>query len=163
MAMTGKLPARPAPGRNVASLLLALCLVLPAPAAAEDDEPSASGGARVEQERNPESGAPKEVRPALARRKKNALNQFDPKVYEARGRELQGEYYEIANFANSADWSASPAEVATSAPSTSSSKHWIIWTGAAGLAALVGGAAGYLMLDKHTAPEPITVNLDDKP
>lgn len=162
--MTGNPPARPAPGRSVACFLLALCLALPAPSAADDDDASASGGSKVEQERSSESSAPKEVRPALARRKKNALNQFDPKVYEARGRELQGEYYEISNFAKSADWSASPAEMATSSPSTSSSsKNWIIWTGAAGLAALVGGAAGYLILDKHTAPEPTTVHLDDRP
>ena len=39
----------------------------------------------------------------------------------------------------------------------------MIWTGAAGLAAVVGGSVGYLMLEQHTAPEPVRIHLDDKP
>lgn len=122
--------------------------------------------ARVEGERAApaaESKPVKEVRPALARRKRNALNQFDPKVFEARGRELQDEFYEINAVGKSGSPSAGKAEWVAAAPEASSSRHWMIWTGAAGLAAIVGGAVGYLMLDQHTQPDPISVHLDDKP
>src|SRR5688572_24455713 len=142
--MSGFEPARFAPGKLASGLILSLALAFALPAAGEaGEEEAAAEAAKVESERESQA---KEVRPALARRKRNALNQFDPKVFEARGRELQGEYYEITTIAKgSPSWSAAPteAEVATTAPGTSSSKNWMIWSGAAGLAALVGGAAGY--------------------
>lgn len=144
---------------------MGMLMAAPVPTLAQVDQDTDSEA----QEEKAEADGPsaesksKEVRPALARRKRAALNQFDPKVFEARGRELQGEYYEIASFAKAPAWSTTPAEMATTAPETSSSKNWIIWSGAAGIAVIVGGATGWLMLDKHTESPPNPVFLDDKP
>lgn len=158
---------------------MAFGLLLAAAAPAEDarSETSASGAPspRMENGRDDgENATAKEVRPALARRKRNALGQFegkatpfDPKVFEARGRELHGQYYEISGAVHPTPWNAagSGQVSAGTAPAIrkDESRHWMIWTGAAGLAALVGGSVGYLMLSKHTAPEPVSVHLDDKP
>lgn len=165
-AISGMRPARWKPGSVLLRLFLASNLLVGTPAWSQEGDEAADqdGSESAAPAKTDESKAAKDVRPALTRRKRAALNQFDPKVYEARGRELQGEYYEIASFAKAPTWSSAPAaEVATSAPATSSSKNWIIWSGAASLAVLVGGAAGYLMLDQHTEPQPVSVHLDDKP
>lgn len=166
------MPARRAPGKTACRLIFGLALVCAFPVAGEEDAedrvPAAS------QAENGRETPAKEVRPALARRKRNALNQFqfDPKVFEARGRALQGEYYEITSVAKGgAKWSGAPdpaeapgaAGQAASPAKAAASKHWMIWSGAAGLAALVGGTAGYLLLEKHAAPEPVSVHLDDNP
>lgn len=171
--ISGLRPVRRAPGSRLFALTFSLLLALAYAALAEEANPEAGPSAtslpKMESDRGSgENVTPKEVRPALARRKKNALNQFDPKVFEARGRELQGEYYEIDGMAKASSWNASGARSdAASATAgerkNSSSNHWMIWTGAAGLAAVVGGAVGYLMLDQHTAPEPLPVHLTDKP
>lgn len=165
-------PACRVTGNSAVGLLLRLLMVvtLASPAAGDTDaEGNETAGDQVERER---VAPAKEVRPALARRKRNALSQFDPKVFEARGRELRDEYYEITTLAQgNSSWStapnegsdAYPSETGTPAPKPSSSKNWMIWSGAAGLAAVVGGTAGYLLFEKHTAPDPITVRLDDDP
>ena len=102
------------PGRVFAAA--AFCLLLIAATQAEEPSPEPATDAsplpQVDDGREDGgSAAPKEVRPALARRKKNALSQFDtrhtpidPKVFEARGRELQGQYYEIAATAKPTTW-----------------------------------------------------------
>ena len=170
--ISGFEPARRAPGKAACSLILGLVLACACPATAQvDGERSDSAVSREGVDRD---GASKEVRPALARRKRNALNQFDPKVFEARGRELQDEFYEITSIAKGGTaWSAtSPSAEAealggeadtASRPKPSASRNWMIWSGAAGLAAVVGGAAGYLLLEKHTEPTPKSVYLDDDP
>jgi hypothetical protein len=158
-------------------LAFGFLLITAVPAEETRSETAASGASssRMEDGRDDgESAAPKEVRPALARRKRNALNQFDgkatpfdPKVFEARGRELHGQYYEISGTVNPTPWHAAgsgPAPAGDAAEvRKADSRNWMIWTGAAGLAALVGGSVGYLMLSKHTAPEPLSIHLDDKP
>lgn len=157
---------------------MAFGLLLSTAARAEENgagqAPEEAPPARIEGSRDGE-GAAREVRPALARRKRNALNQFnakaapfDPKVFEARGRELHGQYYEIAGAVQPSPWDAAtpgqaPAPSAGTGGRAGVSRQWMIWTGAAGLAALVGGSVGYLMLVQHNAPEPLPVHLDDKP
>ena len=167
--ISGLMLARWAPGMVASAFFLGVTLVLVPPAAAEDDEeestPNYSESSQDAVERAPaavERAEEPPVRKALARRKKAALSQFDPKVFEARGRELQGEYYEITSIAKAPDWSSAPANVGTTAPETSS-RNWMVWSGVAGAAALVAGATGYLLLDQHTSIQPISVNLDDKP
>lgn len=172
MGISGSKPACRAPGISACALIFGLALAFAWPVAGEvDEENSVPAASQAGSDREAPA---KEVRPALARRKRNALNQFqfDPKVFEARGRELQGEYYEITSLAKAnPTWSKTPAkaeasnagEAASSPPKDAGSKHWMIWSGAAGLAALVGGTAGYLLLEKHTAPAPVSVHLDDNP
>lgn len=155
-------------------LLLTLAPRAEEPEAEDQPSTEAPSSNRLESHREGGGSGAREVRPALARRKKNALSQydaksapFDPKVFEARGRDLQGQYYEIAGAANPAAWNAAgnadaPASTAAGARKASSNA-WMIWTGAAGVAAVVGGSVGYLMLEKHTAPEPMPVYLDDEP
>lgn len=168
--ISGFTPARWAPGR-VASVLFLAIVGAGMPAMAEETgEESAStysgsGTSTSEADRSAVENSRAEepqVRKALARRKRAALNQFDPKVFEARGRELQGEYYEITSIAKVPDWSSAPAEMGTTSPETSS-RNWMVWSGVAGLAAVVAGATGYLLMDQHGSTQPISVQLDDKP
>ena len=161
-------PACWMPGRGFAALAFGFLLIGASPAEETRSKTAASGAAasRMENGRNEgESAQSKEVRPALARRKRNALSQFDgkatpfdPKVFEARGRELHGQYYEISGTVNHTPWNAAgsgPAPAgSTAAIRKDDSRNWMIWTGAAGLAAIVGGSVGYLMLSKHAAQDP---------
>lgn len=151
-----------------------LCAAVPAEETRSNPAGGVNSSPRAENARDGEGSAPREVRPALARRKRNALGQFDgkntpfdPKVFEARGRELQGQYYEISGTVHPTPWNTAGQEQAPARTAgeirKDDSKNWMIWTGAASLAALVGGSVGYLMLTKHTAPEPLPVHLDDKP
>lgn len=169
-------PACWGPEKGFAALAFGLLLITAAPAEETRSEPAASGASSsTESGRyDGESAPPKDVRPALTRRKRNALSQFDgkatpfdPKVFEARGRELHGQYYEISGAVNPTPWTASGSGQApagnTAGIRKDGSRNWMIWTGAAGLAAIVGGSVGYLMLSKHTAQDPLSIHLDDKP
>lgn len=95
---------------------------------------------------------------------------FDPRVYEARGRELQGEYYEITSMAPS--WSPAGAsavanenEAAGEAIEPEKKSHF--WAWASGLAlAGAAGAVGYYFLGQDQggqAPHEVSIPLDDKP
>lgn len=168
-AISGFKPARRAPGMVASVLFLGLlgAAVTALADDAEEEPPTYSGSGTSSTEPGRATGENSraeepQVRKALARRKRAALSQFDPKVFEARGRELQGEYYEITSIAQVPDWSSAPADVGTTAPETSS-RNWMVWSGVAGLAAVVAGTTGYLLLDQHGATQPISVQLDDKP
>lgn len=130
-----------------------------------ETEESADGSSAAPERPPADGGRPDDasLRKAPARRKKAGRPEFDPKVFEARGRELQGEYYEIASFAKAPAWSSAPEEAAAMAPEASPRGRWLLWTGAAGLTAIVAGAAGYLYLESADPEEPETVLLDDKP
>jgi hypothetical protein len=92
---------------------------------------------------------------------------IDPKFYEARGRELQGQFYEIGG----------PVDTRKDAPFRSSGnpedlayqqkgrRQWMFWAGVAGLAGASAGAAGWLYLQKAhpTAPPPKIIDISDEP
>jgi hypothetical protein len=116
-------------------------------------------------------------RQALRRRSLNSRGAFDPRVYEARGRELQGEVYEINAMANPPSWSPSPRNIevadredgregASEAIEAKESSHGF-WLWASALAAAgAAGAVGYYFLgqDQGTpAPRDVNVTLNDKP
>ncbi len=91
---------------------------------------------------------------------------FDPKAFEMRGRELQGQFYEIGG--NPSNPSSSPA--ATPVGSTlekqkDESRQWLFWVGAAGVAGVSAGVAGFILMgNAHpTAPPPKYLYLNDKP
>jgi hypothetical protein len=91
---------------------------------------------------------------------------FDPRVYEARGRELQGEYYEITTMANAPSWSSRNSDATSSGKieaESNSHSAWL-WAGA-GLAGIAGAALGYFLLEKPDASQPqnVEIALTDKP
>jgi hypothetical protein len=81
---------------------------------------------------------------------------FDPKVFEARGRELQGQFYEIGTPAGPKEYGSSPMPGGGSASTAirkDGSKQWLFWVGVAGVAGTSAGVVGYLMMNKaHPSP-----------
>ncbi len=92
---------------------------------------------------------------------------FDPRVFEARGRELQGQFYEIGTPADAKQHGSMPMPSGTEiAVQNSGRKQWMIWVGVAGLAGASAGAVGYvLMSNAHPvgAPPPREILLTDAP
>jgi hypothetical protein len=84
--------------------------------------------------------------------------QFDPKQFEARGRELQGQFYEIGGSANNpTKWptSSSSSSDITLAKQNNGSRQWLFWVGIAGVAGASAGTVGYIMMGKaHPSPPP---------
>jgi hypothetical protein len=93
---------------------------------------------------------------------------FDPKVFEARGRELQGQFYEIGTPTNPArtfDGSPAPAG-STSIQRKDGSKQWLLWVGIAGVTGISAGTVGYLLMNKAhptSAPPAKPLVLTDEP
>ena len=92
---------------------------------------------------------------------------FDPKVFEARGRDLQGQFYEIGTPVDAAGREA-PAqrplgETGDGTLQRKARKQWMFWAGMAGVAGASAGAVGYfLMSNAHpTAPPPKIVIVKD--
>jgi hypothetical protein len=83
--------------------------------------------------------------------------EFDPKLFEARGRELQGQFYEIGTAAN-------PKQFGSTQPSTGGvtvgerkdgSRQWLFWVGVAGATGTSAGVLGYFLMNKaHPASAP---------
>jgi hypothetical protein len=93
---------------------------------------------------------------------------FDPKVFEARGRELQGQFYEIGSPANPKQYDGQAPVSGTTAlvKQGNGSKQWLVWVGVAGAAGAAAGAVGFLLMtNAHpaSAPPDIPLNLDDGP
>jgi hypothetical protein len=93
---------------------------------------------------------------------------FDPKVFEARGRELQGQFYEIGTPANPKQFDGQPVASGTAsmAKQSNGSRQWLVWVGVAGAAGAAAGAVGYLLMSNAhpaSAPPDIPLNLDDGP
>lgn len=92
---------------------------------------------------------------------------FDPKFYEARGRELQGTFYEIGGPVESRK--DSPFRSSGTAEDGISQRkgrtQWMVWAGVAGLAGASAGAVGWLYLQKAhpTAPPPKYIDISDEP
>jgi hypothetical protein len=92
---------------------------------------------------------------------------FDPKFYEARGRELQGQFYEIGGFVDSrrdAPYRSS-GNAEDVAYQHKSGNQWLVWVGVAGLAGASAGAVGWLYLQKAhpTATAPKYIDVSDEP
>jgi hypothetical protein len=92
---------------------------------------------------------------------------FDPKVFEARGRELQGQFYEIGAPAHPVMMTGEQRKTGASlSPARNGSRQWLLWVGVAGAAGASAGVIGYfLMNNAHpaSAPPDIPLVLDDKP
>jgi hypothetical protein len=92
---------------------------------------------------------------------------FDPKVFEARGRELQGQFYEIGGMADPRKEEPNrPAEGSEDfAYQRKGRTQWMVWVGVAGLAGASAGAVGWLYLQKAhpTAAPPKYIDLSDEP
>jgi hypothetical protein len=85
--------------------------------------------------------------------------EFDPKVFEARGRELQGLFYEIGTAANAnANKFGSmppPDNGATLGDGKNRSRQWLFWVGVAGATGTSAGVLGYFLMNKaHPASAP---------
>lgn len=94
--------------------------------------------------------------------------EFDPKVFEARGRELQGLFYEIGTAANPKQFgSAHPSDNgATVGDRKNGSKQWLFWVSVAGATGTSAGVLGYFLMNKahpSSAPPEKTLILTDEP
>lgn len=92
---------------------------------------------------------------------------FDPKIFEARGRELQGQFYEIGTPVTGVSMrpGAAPSAAQDGEVRRKGSRQWMIWAGVAGAVGVSAGAAGYLLLtNAHpTAPPPVKIEITDDP
>jgi hypothetical protein len=89
---------------------------------------------------------------------------LDAKMIEARGREMQGQFYEIGgSVSGTTHWLNSSEETSTLKPN-SPSKQWMYWVGAAGVVGVSAGALGLMMMgNSHPAtPPPKELNLSDE-
>jgi hypothetical protein len=82
--------------------------------------------------------------------------EFDPKLFEARGRELQGQFYEIGTPANPKPFGSTPASPGgTVSAQKGSSRQWLFWVGVAGVTGVSAGTVGFLLMNKaHPASAP---------
>jgi hypothetical protein len=92
---------------------------------------------------------------------------FDPKIYEARGRELQGQFYEIGG---PIDGKGKPSAKGQAGSDNiilerKGGTQWMIWAGVAGLAGASAATAGYLYMNKAhpSAPPPKKIVVTDVP
>ena len=88
---------------------------------------------------------------------------IDPKMFEARGRDLQGQFYEIGT-PSKGDKNAS--SLPSLGQQKQNSNQWLIWVGIAGAAGVSAGAIGYYLMEmSHPAAGVTTVpiNLSDDP
>jgi hypothetical protein len=92
---------------------------------------------------------------------------FDPKYFEARGRELQGQFYEIGGPIDTKRGNGANARSGTEIPAIQrkGGMQWIIWAGLAGVAGASAGAVGYLYMTKAhpSAPPPNHIVVTDRP
>jgi hypothetical protein len=93
-------------------------------------------------------------------------NVFDPKLFEARGRELQGQFYEIGGVAKttvSPNSATTKTEIYSTKPQNQS-RAWIYWVGAAGVVGVSAGVASLIMLNNaHPTAPPQYIDLSDQP
>lgn len=91
---------------------------------------------------------------------------FDPKVFEARGRELQGQFYEIGTPVNSKASERPQSPTASNLIRKDGSRQWLLWVGIAGVTGISAGTVGYLLMNKShptSAPPAKSLVLTDEP
>lgn len=93
---------------------------------------------------------------------------FDPKIYEARGRELQNQFYEIGTPVDPKRGELEPIPGGMAGEAALQRKgrnQWMLWVGVAGFAGASAGAVGYLLMSKAhpNAPPPKDLVLTDEP
>jgi hypothetical protein len=91
---------------------------------------------------------------------------FDPREFEARGRELQNQFYEIGTATD-------PKQIGSTQPSPGGlslggrkdgSRQWLFWVGLAGATGASAGVLGYFLMNKAhppTSPEKKLILTDD--
>ena len=81
---------------------------------------------------------------------------FDPKVFEARGRELQNQFYEIGTAADPKQFgSTQPSKAGVSGVRKDGSRQWLFWVSMAGVTGTSAGVLGYFLMSKaHPASPP---------
>lgn len=146
------------------AFVLALCLAAPVWPAAEDDSPVGLNTPDFEAEHaHDEDGAEPARKSARRNARKAARSDFDPKLFEARGRELKGELYVISSITSAPTWSSLGIGMESTVSEPASDRNWLLWGGAAGLTVLVAGAAGWLLLDDPDPSAPVAVHVSDQP
>ena len=93
---------------------------------------------------------------------------FDPKVFEARGRELQGQFYEIGTAANPKPFGStkSSPDGVSIGDRKDGSRQWLFWVGVAGATGTSAGVLGYFLMNKahpSSAPPEKPLVLTDEP
>jgi hypothetical protein len=146
-------------------LITALCLAAPVRPEAEEDSPVGFNAPAFEAERAQDGDGEEQARkPARRKARKAGGGNFDPKVFEARGRELKGEPYVISSITSAPTWSSEGLDMeSTVAQAHAPERKWLLWGGAAGLTVLVAGAAGWLLLDEPEPGAPVSVHVSDQP
>lgn len=91
---------------------------------------------------------------------------FDPKVYEARGRELQGQFYEIGGPVDTRRGTDpfGPMNPDDGTALRKGRTQWMFWAGVAGVAGASAGVVGYLLLQNShpSAPPPKYIVVTDE-
>lgn len=166
------------PGSTVVGLiLLGTAILSPAqnlglgtgskPSAASDS----TNQSQYQQGRNPGSDRQEEPAPRKSQMNKRLGllgrkgGPFDPKVYEARGRELQGQFYEIrGNSGSPSKWPTASSSEPGFAKDNNGGRQWLFWVGVAGVAGVSAGTVGYIMMGKAhpTTPPAKVLNLSDE-
>lgn len=131
------------------------------PASADSAEDGRSGW-------NDEGSAPRRAQMAkrlgLSARRNGG---FDPKIYEARGRELQGQFYEIGGPIDGKGNKAAKNQMGSDnlVLERKGGTQWMIWVGVAGFAGASAATAGYLYMNKAhpSAPPPKKIVVTDVP
>jgi hypothetical protein len=144
--------------------VLALCLAAPVRPEAKDDPPVGLNTPAFEAERAQDEDGDGPTRKSARRKaRKAARGGFDPKVFEARGRELKGELYVVSSITSAPTWSIEGIDMESTVAEPVSERNWLLWGGAAGLTVLVAGAAGWLLLDDPGQAAPVSVHVSDQP
>ncbi|MEO7957953.1 MAG: hypothetical protein ABIW76_14800 [Fibrobacteria bacterium] len=132
--------------------------------------PSNDSAALLEGRQNREDEAPAPRKNQINRRLGLSARRgkdFDPSVFEIRGRELQGQFYEIGTPANLKAFNASPTPAkSTAGKRKDGSKQWLLWVGIAGVTGVSAGSIGYLLMNKAhptSAPPDKSLVLTDEP
>lgn len=131
-------------------------------------ETSQGSGGRYGEEESPPRKKQINRRLGLLGRKSRS---FDPKVYEERGKELQGQFYEIGTAPSHGHTPGSGTggmslPQSGMAAQSRSPRQWMIWVGIAGAAGASAGALGFFMMNQAhppSAPPPKILDLSDDP
>lgn len=122
-------------------------------------------GSESRQERGEEPATSRRMNKRLGlTARRNAI--FDPKLFEARGRELQNQFYEIGTAADPRESPAAPMGAGTEATLQRKGRNqWMFWVGVAGLAGASAGAVGFVLMSKAhpAAPPPQDLVVTDSP